>query len=134
MTINNANVGASYVPAYQISGVPYVTASVVTSGTVTQIDFPYVTNFLALKNTAASGTLIAGFTRNGVLGTNNFTLGTSGSFGADLRIKSFFLTANTGSVTFELLAGLTLINVREFPILTGSGVPTTGSFGYNGLG
>jgi hypothetical protein len=135
MTLNNPRSGAGFVSEYQISALPYVTSSTATSGTLTQIDFPYITSFLGIRNTAASGSLIVGFSRNGTLGTNRLTVDTSGSFGADYRIKSLFVSATTGSVSYELTAGLTLVQTRDFPILTGS-LPAnpTGSFAYDGIG
>lgn len=134
MTLDNPKVGPSFLPAYQISGLPYVTSSLVTSGTVTQIDFPYVTSFIACKNTSDSGSLLVGFTRSGTLGNNRISLGYSGSFGGDFRIKSLFITANIGSVNFELLAGLTLIATKDFPTLSGTVGPVSQSISYSGIG
>jgi hypothetical protein len=126
---------------YQASGLPYVTQSQVTSGSVSEITFPFVTNDFSVKNNSA-GTLRVGFTRNGVLGTNCFTLPVSGSFQSKIRVTKLFLTAASGTITYEVVAGLTAIPPNNFFVLTGSYAGFSGSmgdsnnrfFGYNGLG
>ena len=86
MGINWAKPGANYVPAYQSSGLPYVTRSAAgeVSTTVIKHEFPYVTRFFVVGNTGA-GDLRVGFTENGVSAVetaNYFRIPalTSGSF------------------------------------------------------
>lgn len=135
MTLNNPRSGPGLVAEYQISALPYVTSSVAQSGSVTQINFPYVTSFLTVKNTSTAGELAIGFTYSGTLGTNKVTLGPNSSFGADFRVKQLFLTSTSGSSTsYELVAGLTLVQSRDFPVLTGSLTAMTGAFNYDGVG
>lgn len=131
--------GPASTAEYMASGLPWVTSSTAVSGTVRRIDFPYVTSFFSIKNSSPSGNLVVGFTRSGTLGSNNFSLTPSMSFGADFRVKSIFLTAVSGTVNFEMLAGLTVIQTHKFPELTGSSNPALSAsfgliFGYDGLG
>lgn len=125
---------------YMVSGLPFVTRSTVDGNSVQQINFPFVTNFFTIKNTT-SGTLSVGFTENGVNGSNRFTLAENESFSADIRAKSIFVKSeNSNSNTFELIAGMTQIPKKNFPVLTGSAAgfdsTATGSFeyGFNGIG
>ena len=52
MAINHPKAGPNSVPAYQLSGIPYVTGSTGNAETITkkQFDFPYVTRFITLVN------------------------------------------------------------------------------------
>ncbi len=134
--------GQNNVAEYQASGLPFVTHSQVTAGTVNHIQFPFVTNFISVKNNT-NGTLKIGFTNNGVQNSNYFSLPVSGSFEGRLRITDLFVTAETGTLQFEVLAGLTSIVRNNFFILTGSYVGFSGSltdevnprfYGYNGIG
>jgi hypothetical protein len=136
MTLGNTRSGASYVPEYQISGLPFVTASSATNGTATRVDFPFVTSQLEVRHPGGAGALRVGFTANGVLGTNYLTVNSSGSWKSDLRLKTLFITSTAGTTNFEVCAGLTQIATREFPVLTGSSglVAASGSFGYAGGG
>jgi hypothetical protein len=134
--------GQNNVAEYQASGLPYVTHSQVAAGTVNQISFPFVANVFNIKNNS-SGILRVGFTRNGVLGTNYFSLPVSGAFEAKIRITDLFVTAEAGTLTYEVVAGLTSIVPTNFFILTGSYVGFSGStispinsryYGYDGIG
>lgn len=127
--------GPNLVAEYQVSALPYATSSTVV-GTL-KIEFPYVTSFFNVRNIGTSDFYV-GFTSNGVSNSNRFTLQPSASFSDSIRVKDLFLKssgATTGS--FEIVAGLTMIDRNLFPVLTGSGVsgssdPT--AFGYPGLG
>jgi hypothetical protein len=134
--------GQNNVAEYQASGLPYVTHSQVAAGTVNQISFPFVVNVFNIKNNS-SGTLRVGFTRNGVLGTNYFSLPVSGAFEAKIRITDLFVTAEAGTLDYEVVAGLTSVVPTNFFILTGSYTGFSGStvspinsryYGYDGIG
>ena len=123
---------------YQASGLPFVTQSA-TSGSpieATTIEFPFVTKFFFVRNIGAIP-LNVGFTANGVLGSNKFTLLTSQSFQGDIRVRDLFL-ASSGAASFEVVAGLTGIQRKNFPVLTGSLNIFSGSaqetLGFNGFG
>lgn len=129
MSFNFPRSGPSNVAEYQASGLPWVTSSNITDS-VWRIDFPYVTNALSLQVT--SGTVRLGFTQNGVNGSNYILVGTSNDYpNFDLRCKTIFLrshTAMTSSVS--VIAGLTQIQHRDFPVLTGSAIYNSASVGY----
>jgi len=139
--------GPNFVPAYQISGVPFaftVLSLAASSGTPTEIKFPAVTRWIMVsgKDAAANADRI-GFSVNGVKanpsGNKNYYLlqlqedGKSGSrYTAstgrmEIRTKSLFLLSNETNTIDEvsIIAGLTQID--EFPVLTGSN-------GFNGVG
>jgi hypothetical protein len=136
--------GPSSVLEYQASGLPYVTqSSHVGDGlTASRVEFPFVTKFFTIKNNGP-GDLSIGFTLNGVLGTNVFTLPESGSFSGDIRVTDLYMAAVSGSTTeYEIIAGLTQIPRKNYFILTGALNGFSGSqelygdrgFGYPGLG
>lgn len=124
---------------YQASGLPFVTQSATNASptTVSTIEFPFVTKFFFIRNVGANP-LNVGFTRNGVLGTNKFTLLTSQSFQGDIRVKDLFVCSTGGSTNVEVVAGLTGIARKNFPVLTGSLNVYSGSaqeeLGFNGFG
>lgn len=134
--------GQNNVAEYQASGLPFVTHSQVVAGTVNQVSFPFVTNFISVKNNT-DGILRVGFTQNGVLGSNYFSLPVSGSFEGRIRVTDLFIAAEAGTLQYEVLAGLTSVVRNNFFILTGSYTGFSGSlsdevnprfYGYNGLG
>lgn len=130
MSLNNPVLGEGYVPAYQISPVPYVTSSNVTLGATKSYEFPCVTKSIFVQNTAASSNVIAvAFTQNGLLPANsNFLILSGGqSLSQDVRTSALFISGASGTSTFSFLAGLTSIPVKNF-------LTVTGSNGYNGVG
>jgi len=140
----NYRTGPNNVAEYQASGLPYVTQSVATAGSVSNVQFPFVTNEITVKNNS-DGVLKIAFTANGLAGSNFFTLPVSGSYGGRLRVTDIYLSAQAGSVTYEVVAGLTTIPRRDYYLLTGALNVFSGSdaqilqyenrgLGYNGLG
>ena len=130
MSLNNPVLGEGYVPAYQISPVPFVTASNVALGQTRGYNFEFVTKSIFVQNTAASTNVIAvAFTENGLRPTNsNFLILSGGqSFAQDVRTSAIFISGSAGSSTFSFLAGLTNIPVKNF-------LTVTGSNGYTGVG
>jgi hypothetical protein len=119
--------GPNFVPAYQISGVPYVTSSAgdpVSTTVPKKITFPFVTRFFTVTNLSIDP-LRVGFSENGVKGveTNNyFIVHASSSYGLqELRCKELYLMSDgPGTVEWSLVAGLTSVPWSEFPILTGT--------------
>lgn len=131
MSINNPTWGEGYVPAYQMSAMPYVTSSDVSLGATKQINFNYVTKFFTVKNTGASTSVIAiGFTQNGLLANNSnyFVLSGSESFSGEIRTSRIFISGSSGALTpFSLVAGLTNIPTSNF-------LTVTSSNGFSGVG
>jgi len=138
MAINHPKAGPNSVPAYQLSGVPFVTASAGAEVTTTPIEvtFPYVTRFFVVQNTSANPMRI-GFTASGVEGTVNANYmilsGNDMTPRMEIRCKSLFFRNNgSGNCSFSLMAGLSTIESAEFPILTGS--IGTGETAFVGVG
>ena len=147
MPLNNPTSNASNVSEYQVSGVPYVTASTATeviaattTAEATQITFPNVTQWFSVF-CIGSSPLHVGFTQNGVRnGTatttvNRITLDAlSGSIeNVRVRCKELFFLGNGGTTGFQVIAGLTCVNSGSFPFLTSSLV-TSGGLGLIGVG
>ena len=128
MALNHPKAGPNSIPAYQLSGVPYVTASAGNEVDVTPIrhDFPFVTRFFQVKNTDGAHALRVGFSANGVSAaeTKNYFLLAAGvqTDVLELRTKTLFFRADAGSAqaSFEIVAGLTTIKSSEFPVLSGT--------------
>ena len=128
MATDHPKAGPNSIPAYQMSGVPYVTASAANEVDTTPIrhDFPFVTRFFQVKNTDADHAMRVGFSANGVSApeTKNYFLLAAGAQTdiLELRTKALFFRADGGSAqaSFEIIAGLTTIDSKNFPILTGS--------------
>ena len=140
MSFNYPTSGQANVAEYMASGLPWVTASNVTTASV-RIDFPMVTSNITIRNNspAASGALKVGYTANGVSGSNFFLLEGQQTLSADVRTKSLFVMSTSGSIAYSVHAGLTMIESRGFPVLTGSAIYGTpgaasGSYGYGKVG
>jgi hypothetical protein len=125
MGLNNPIMSEGFVPAYQVSATPFVTASNVT--TVQQVNFPFVTRFFTVQNRSALE-LRVGFTQLGVQGTNYFVVPSGSSYSNDFRVDRLFLSSSTAaSIPFVVLAGLTSVPVSAFQLVTGSN-------GFSGVG
>lgn len=129
------------------SSLPWVSSSVISSGSTWTITFPYVTNHLEVRTSAgAASTLAVGFTASGSISNNRVLLTSTttypDTFNQHIRITKVYLTALTTNVTASVFAGLTTIPAKHFPILTGSAPVSydpTGSIyenylSYDGLG
>ena len=104
------NSGVYAVGQYQMSAKPYATGSLaVSAATPLQINFPFVTKFVTIKNstTGSNSTMRVGFSANGVNGTNYYTLENGESYTADLRVVSVFLRGDVAPCTATVIAGLT---------------------------
>lgn len=139
MATDHPKAGPNSIPAYQMSGVPYVTSSATdeAAGTPIRHDFPFVTRFFQVKNTDSTHTLRVGFSAEGVKGTvtkNYFTLAAGvQSDVIEMRTKTLYFVEDAGSspASFEIIAGLTTIQAGQFPILSGT---VGGSLGFEGVG
>jgi len=120
--------GVGNVGSYQISGIPYATASftVAAAGsTPTEVTFPFVTKFVTIANTN-TGTNVPlrfGFSVNGITGSAAgsgdyyFTLDNGDSYTGEFRITSLYLLSDTAGTqtSASIVAGLTGIQSRELP-------------------
>lgn len=110
--------GLNAVGQYQLSGIPYATASVVVSNAaVTEIAFPTVTKFVTVVNehSGSSSKLRVGFSSAGVVGTNYFILDNGESYTGEFRLSSIYLAGNTAPTTASVIAGLTMIETNNLP-------------------
>ena len=134
-------VGLQNVGSYQVSGIPFLTSSVVapvSSGTPVRIDFPEVTQRIIVEN-IGSEHLRVGFSANGVKGTNYFLIhehhtGTPTQFNSvELRVKvsSIFILSHDGSsaTTASISAELTNIDKDLLASSGPSGPNWSGSVG-----
>ena len=117
--------GLNNVAEYMASGLPFATASTATA-TPYGINFPWVTKFFTVNNTGGTAITFS-FTVEGNLpsGSNYFTVAAGESYTADIRIKTLYVA---GSDTYEVLAGLTQIDKKGYPILSGSGISGSGNW------
>lgn len=118
--------GPNFVPAYQISGIPFVQEGNASDGVQAEIKFPYVTKFIYIKARGA-GTLGVGFSESGLSGSNRITLEDNESVTLDLRTRSLWVQGVSGSAQYELVAGLTSIGYDQY-------LDYTGSAGFSGIG
>jgi len=123
------DVGINHTPAYQVSGRPFATASVVYSDSVATVEFPYVTRWFQVINKGTKPVRI-GFSEAGVTGAGKnanrgseglsdayyITLGRSGSadyFRSDIyemKISALYLLRDGDTDgTVDVIAGLTTI-------------------------
>lgn len=122
--------GANSAAEYMASGLPYSKELVATSASVEQIDFPFVTSEIYLRNNG-SNVLAVGWTENGVQGENRHLIGAGESMTFRIRVKSLFLFGPSGSANTSVTAALTMISKRNFSVLSGSAAnPDTGEFGF----
>ncbi len=160
MAINHTKSGPNSVPAYQMSGVPFLTSSISATevpneaaGDVAPIvvSFPYVTKFVKIRNTGGNGLRVAfsftgsyepgrvvkgGATKPASLGRNYFVIPTAAAGKEstqtfEFRCKKLFLLGDGGTTGFDLAAGLTTIRSDQFPELTGS---VNGAIAFEGIG
>ena len=126
MSLKNPNPGLGFVPEYQVSSWPYVTSSVVASnGDIKEIQFPGVTRWIQVHNGDHGGNSVLsfGFTQNCFkpANSNYFRLHAGEITGRlELKCKSIFVSSDTNSTPFSIIAGYTGINTGSFPIMTGS--------------
>jgi hypothetical protein len=117
-------VGLGHVGSYQVSGVPYASASIMAPGadeTPYEVKFPGVTRWVCVKNETptASGHigLRVGFSSLGTVGAlaenkNYFVLNNGETFRGDWRVSSIYLLSNLDAprnVTASVWAGCTVI-------------------------
>lgn len=124
MPLGNPKSGFGHAGEFQSSALPYVTSSQapLASGGALEIAFPNVTRVITVTNREAPGTYLrVGFTRNGVQTSGNYYLLNGGdTIVAELRIKSLFLAGHTTLAACSVLAGLTTVDARDMPLLSGS--------------
>lgn len=112
-------------PAYQISALPYVSSSFISSGQVHKYEFPYVTRFISVVNRGANAgdEIAVAFTENGLKSDvgNYITLEQKDTVREEVRTTLMFVSCSSGtSVKYQIFCGLTNIPSHNFLTLTGS--------------
>ena len=106
--------GLGSVGQYQMSGVPYATASLeIADGAATEITFPYVTKFITVVNShqGSSAPLLLGFSAFGITDTYNYiSLDNGESYTGEWRLRRIFLAGDGAPTTGSVYAGLTGID------------------------
>tara|TARA_R110002012_G_C11359792_1_gene580718 strand:- start:40 stop:447 length:408 start_codon:yes stop_codon:yes gene_type:complete len=114
-----AKPGLNAVGQYQLSGIPYATASVlVSNAAVTEIEFPTVTKFVTVVNehSGSSSKLRVGFSSLGVSHNDHFFILDNGeSYTGEFRVSSIFLAGDEAPSTASVIAGLTMIELENLP-------------------
>jgi len=125
MSLNNPQGGIGYAAEFQSAALPFLTASVapVVSSGLLRVDFPKVSRFINVTNMAAVGNkLRIGFTRNGMSTpfNNYYVLDGTQQVMLELRVTSVYFAGTSGSIEFSMCAGLTNVDARQMPVLTGT--------------
>ena len=135
--------GLQSVGAYQVSGLPYLSASAATIPKLNgafpayKVQFPYVTQYIVIENTTPNADLRIGFSQASVTGKHSnlghhgadshyWTLPSasiSGSMDArtrvrlDVRVKEMYLMSGHAgrTATAQIAAGLTIISTSSIP-------------------
>ena len=112
--------GLHHVGSYQISGIPYVTGSLTaptSSGTPIVVEFPSVTKFVSVTNSAAIGgpALRVGYSENGVKGTNFSLVNPQATVTYEVRTDKVYLLSNGVAITnlVSVAAGVTGIQIDQ---------------------
>jgi hypothetical protein len=105
--------------SYQVSSIPYLLKSSIGNSNILEITFPNVTNFIEIFTAAGSPPLRIGFSSLGIQKTapagTNYILHSAGTSEIyDWRVTSLFLLReSSGTVNYEIRAGLTTIAASE---------------------
>ena len=128
--------GLSNVGSYQVSGLPYMTgtilssASFATNNSQVKIEFPKVTKSILIINATSSNTPLRvhfnSIYQGNVVGGKHFVTLPSNrdSVKLDHKCKEIYISLETSAAdgAFELVADLTGIDSSEMLVLTGSGL------------
>ena len=136
---NYYNMGLGYVPAYQVSGKPFMTSSVApNSASVPQkIEFPYVTKSITMIcNSHTSGEdILIGMSEYGLTtGSNYFTVHAAkdgiGYLTLDIKCQEIWIrSSDNHTPEYSLYASLTGIPASRIKDVSPSGSNWSGSVG-----
>ena len=126
MSTFNYKAGMSSVGQYQMSAIPYATASITVAALGNdpiRVDFPRISKFVTIRNVVstddADATFRVGFSSNGVSGSgsdpqNYFTLANGESYTGEWRVKSVYLLSDSASQSSaSVIAGLTTVSTSS---------------------
>tara|TARA_B100000287_G_scaffold435112_1_gene501890 strand:- start:23646 stop:24089 length:444 start_codon:yes stop_codon:yes gene_type:complete len=131
----STRVGLRNVGSYQVSGHPYVTASVIPADNEMRVQFPYVTKkvtvILSGSMAAASSGLRIHFVSTSSAGGPESIVDRGhyirldsheDSMDFDVKCKELYLSAPGGAAGFQIYASLTNIPTGSMYAMTGSGI------------
>lgn len=125
--------GLGNAAAFQVSGTPYVSGGIdcdVDNGHV--LNLPSVSSWVMVVNNDASNACRVGFSQNGVLNNNYFTLQVKAN-GAPATVGPLVLKVTqiwvSGSTNVDVLAGLSDVNLNNInnPAISPNGINWSGS-------
>jgi len=117
--------GLGHAPAYQVSGIPFLTGSDVIDEQEVRVDFPRVTKSFTVICTGSNPIRIHFDTKAHdavYIGKHYITLSQGSSYGFDVKCKEVYISAKEGNTGFELGAEITSIGANEMIVLSGSGI------------
>ncbi len=120
-------VGIGHAPAYQVSGVPFLTGSDVIDEQEVEIEFPRVTKSFTIICTGSNAIRVHFDSKSHpavYLGNHYITLAEGTSYGFDVKCKKVWVSAKDGNTGFQLGAEITSIGTSEMIELSGSGINT----------
>lgn len=108
--------GLHNVGSYQVSGVPYLSGSVLVplSTDTIKLSFPSVTKEIVFSNTGANAVRI-GYSLFGLVSADNdnwFTIASGASFTHAVKVDDVYMTALVGTSTVDVAAALTHIGIE----------------------
>ena len=115
------NPGLNYVPAYEVSGIPFVSGNIYCVNTPCRVVFPYVTNWITIINRSELRKLKVGFSQAGVEGDNYFRIASHNAGGSapgrkcvedrlDVKVGEIWLY---NSEDCAIIAGLSNISTQH---------------------
>ena len=125
MSLNWPTSDEYYVPAYQMSSLPYLTSSIISNGEVHVYKFPFVTSFINIANIGSTNVdkICLAFTSRGLQSDvgNYITLSQGDTISHSIRTTELYISCSAGSsVDYQVFCGLTTIPSRNFLRITGS--------------
>jgi hypothetical protein len=120
--------GIGNVGSYQVSGIPYMTASNLATLEEVQISFPMVTKAITVAQSGSTGLVRVHFVSTGSMATTsrNYWEMNSNEDALTMNVKCkeiYISNGDAGNATgFQLFAELTRIDTQRMFALTGSGI------------
>lgn len=130
MSLSNITLHEGYIPAYQMSGSPFMTSSLISAGTMHTHQFAQATRFFTVTNkgTTATDAIQVACTARGFSTSNYIELEAGDSFKEEIRVITLFVSCTVGTnVKYNMVGGLTNIPRNNF-------LTVTASNGHDGVG
>lgn len=131
-TLDNAIAHYGSVAEFQSPGFPWVLTTAIPV-TPYETMFPKIPRSFTIRNLDSTNDLKVGFTRAGIQGENYVAIPPETAQKFDIRCKQLFLMADVAPVSASIVSEMTLIDPKQFPLLSGSAIPGGGG-GWQGIG